>query len=403
MAWEGSEDTVSTSFSLEQLSTYIIDNVERIGAVRKEVEEIQVGFNSTYVERKAEHDSTLERLTERVTNGLDGVGHDLQARVEKQLVEERGIIAERRQQLRGKLIPSTQAEADGILSQGQRLTRKLRNLNPQLDQREEKLKAKRATLEEDLAQFNDQIGRMSGCLGVVFNFRKINQLDRLRQRVIGKLGSVQQDLKEVREEWQATHHQIQDEQEDLQAQWQEATLKLAQLQGELDYLDDEASREALALKRAARNVIDTLKDPIPCPDEALRQELDSMVKLNVQTDDYQEGLGSVSSLMSVLDGITEGLQRLSESVEGLIKEQKMHSAYLPRLDISVPDEVLAFHEQWNDLRHRVRDDRRLCAHPAEFVAGVRPVVEGELGEADIKAMFESMGQALKRATRKWKG
>lgn len=237
----------------------------------------------------------------------------------------------------------------------------------------------------------------------MINFIKISKLDRRRQRVIGKLEAVQRELKEVREEWQKTHTQIQDEQETLQAQWQESTLTLAQLQTELNYLDEEVSREALARRRAVRFVIDDLKEPVACPDGDLKQELDSIVTVNVQTDDYQEGLGSVSGLMSVLEGIMKGMERFDESVNGLITEQKMHSSYLSKLNVSLPEEVLAYHKQWDGLRQKVRDDGIHCANPVKFVTAVRPVVEGDLSEASIKAMFDGLGQALNRATHKWKG
>jgi hypothetical protein len=394
---------MSKSFSLERLSKYITEDIAKVGAVRKEVEEIQIGFNSAYVEWKAEHDATLERLTNAVTERLEEVGPELGTRIKERIVEEGRILDKRRQQLREKLMPETRAEADGILAEGGRLTGKLRLLNPRLNQREEKLKVQRVTLEEELAQLNEQIRGLSGCLGVVIHFLKINKLDRKRQRVIGKLEAVQQNLKEVRQEWETTQHQIQDEQKTLQTKWQESTLKLAQLQGELSYLDDEASREALARKRAIRYVIDNLKEPIPCPLEGLKQELDYMVDLNVQTDDYQAGLGSVSGLMSVLDGLTGGLERFNESVKGLISEQKMHSAYLAKLNVSVPDGVLAFHEQWDGLRRKVQDERQLGAHPAEFVAAVRPVMEDGLREANIRTMFEGLGGALTQATKGWRG
>ena len=135
---------MSKSLSLKQFSEYITDNVKRIGAVRREVEEIQVSFNSVYVEWKAEHDATLERLVEMVTGRLDEVGPDLRARIEEQSVEEQHTIAGRRQELRGKLVPEAQAEADRTLQQGQELTAKLRQLNPRLDRREEELKAQGA-------------------------------------------------------------------------------------------------------------------------------------------------------------------------------------------------------------------------------------------------------------------
>jgi chromosome segregation ATPase len=391
------------NFSLKDLSTYISDNIKEIGKVRKEVEEIQVGFNSAYVEWKAEHDATLERLTETVTDQVEGVGSDLQALIEERIIEEERIIQARRLELRDELIPATQAEADQVLSEGQRLTKKIRLLNPSLDQREEKLKAQRATLEKKLTQLNGQIRELSGCLGLVFNFFKINKLDRQRQRVIGKLETVQEELKDVREEWKTAEQQMREEQEALQTKWQETTIKLAQLNAELDYLDDEASREALARQRAVRYTFDNLKEPLGCPLEEVKQRLDTMVQLNVESDAYEEGLGSVGSLMSVLDGITEGLKRLDESVEGLLSEQRMHSSYLPMLNVSVPDGVLAFHDQWGDLRRKVHDDGHLCDHPAEFVATVGPVLEDGLSTDNIQAMFEGLGGALKHATKGWRG
>jgi len=392
---------MSKSLSLKQFSEYITDNVKRIGAVRREVEEIQVSFNSVYVEWKAEHDATLERLVEMVTGRLDEVGPDLRARIEEQSVEEQHTIAGRRQELRGKLVPEAQAEADRTLQQGQELTAKLRQLNPRLDRREEELKAQGAALEEKLTQLNEQIRRLSGCLGAVFNFFKIGKLDRQRQQAIGQLKIIQQELKKVRDEWQEFEEQTRSERETLQAQWQELTLKLAQLQGELDYLDAETNREPLALRRAIRHVIDNLKEPIPCPAGDIKKELDRMAKLNVQTDEYQEGLGSVGSLLSLLDGITEGLNRFNESVGGLIEEQRMHSAHLPKLDVTVPDAVRTFHAQWDGLVKKVRDDGRLCANPAEFLTIVRPVMEQDLSETNVKAMFDGMGRALDEATRRW--
>jgi len=387
--------------SLNELSQYIADNVEKIGEARREVEEIQIGFNSAYVEWKALHDATLERLVEAMTPRLEEIGPDLRGRVEERLVEERRIIGERRQELRDTLIPETQAEADQALQDGQKLVDKLRQENPRLDRREEEVKAQRAALEEELAQLNEQIRKLSGCLGVVFNFFKISKLDRQRQQVIGQLKVVHQDLRQVREEWQEIQGETQTEQELVQARWQELTLKLARLQGELEYLDDETSREELALKRATRHVLDNLKEPVARSASDLEDDLRGMIEANIETDGYQEGLGAVGGLLALLDGITDGLGRFDASVKSLIEQQHMHSAYLPKLDVTIPDAVLAFHQQWDDLAKLVRDDGRLCACPAEFLELIRPVVAEDLGDAKVNGMFESLGLALKRATDRW--
>lgn len=394
---------MSNNFSLRSLYRYITDNIEKISAVRKETEEIQIGFNSSYVEWKAKHDAALERLSEAVANRPGEVGSALHSRIQERTVAERRIITERRQELRDTLIPETQTKTDEALREGQSLTEKLRELNPRLDEYEENLKAQGASLEKELAQLNEEVRGLSRRLGVVTHFVRICKLDRQRHQVIGKLEAIQQRLKEVRQEWHGLQDQIQEDQETLQTDWQHSTLKLARLQAELNYLDNEVSREGLALKRAARYVIDNLREPISCPAEDLKREMDSMVELNVQTDDYQNGLGSVATLMSWLDGVAAGLRRFGESVHGLIEEQKMHGAHLPDLDIFLPDEVLAFHGLWETLREKVEADGHLCAHPTEFVAIVQPVTEKDLNEEKVKAMFDALGVALKHATDRWKG
>ena len=394
---------MGTNFSLGSLYRYITNNVERILAVRKETEEIQIGFNSSYVEWKAKHDAALERLSEAVVNRLGEVGSALHSPIQERTVEERRIIAERQKELREKLIPETQTKTDKALREGQSLTEKLRELNPRLNEYEENLKVQGASLEKELAQLNEEVRGLSRRFGVVTHFIKICKLDRQRHRVIGKLEAIQQRLKEVRQQWRGLQDQIQEDQETLQTKWQDSTLKLARLQAELNYLDNEASREGLALKRATRYVIDNFKEPVSCPADDLKRELDSMVELNVQTDDYQNGLGSVATLMSWLDGVAAGLRRFGESVHGLIKEQKMHGSHLPNLDIVLPDEVLAFHGLWDTLREKVEADGHLCAHPTEFVAVVQPVTEKDLNEEKVKAMFDALGAALKHATDRWKG
>ena len=387
--------------SLGELHGYILGKVGQIQTVSEEMKEIQVGFNSKYVEWKAEHDATLERLVEVVLARMKEVGPDLKGRIEERVVEERRIVDERCQELRDTLIPQVQTEADDLVKEGRTVVEFVREENPRLDEREEQLKTKWAKLEGELTVLNERIRKLSGCLGVVFNFLKINKLDRQRQRVIGQMYEVRSQLRDVRQEWQETRQVADDEEDRLQSRWQELTREIAQMQGELDYLEEASNRENLALKRAVRHVIDNLKESIPCPAADIKAELDGMVTLNIQTDDTQKGLGAASGLIALLDGIVEGMNRFAQSVAGLVQEQQMHSAYLKRLDVDVPDDVEAFHTQWEGLAQKVRDDGRLCENPAEFLDVVLPEFEDKLSEAAIKGTFESLGGALTAATSQW--
>jgi len=393
---------MSRNMSLDVLHEYIAENSRKISAVHKELDEIQVGFNSAYVEWKAEHDASLERMVESIFERMDQVGAILQERVGGRINEEREKLAARIKVLEEELITQTMNEADEVLRNGQALVQELRELNPQLNSREEKLKSKRTQLESALNNLNDLIHKRSRGLGVVTRFIELTHLDRQRQQVIGKLKALHEDLKEVRETWLTVDMTAASEQEDLQKQWQDLTLKRVRLEGELDFLQDETACETLALKRAIRYEIDNLKEPIDCPDPDLKGQLDEMVHLNIQTDDYQAAFGPLSGMISLLGGIMEGLGRFNESVQGLIDQQKMHSAYLPELVVSLPDKVLDFHKGWEDLRQSVQDEGNISAHPDEFLVNFQPLIDEDLGEARIKAMFENMGAALNQSTEKWR-
>jgi len=73
--------------SLDQLNDFLSDNRRKIDAVGREVEEIQVGFNSAYVDFKANHDAQLASLTETLFEKLDSIGPELRDRIDERAVE----------------------------------------------------------------------------------------------------------------------------------------------------------------------------------------------------------------------------------------------------------------------------------------------------------------------------
>ncbi|MBN1418249.1 MAG: hypothetical protein JXP34_05700 [Planctomycetes bacterium] len=387
--------------SLPSLSGYLRDAIGRIRAVRAEAEEIQVGFQSAHATRKAEREAALDRVSAIVAERLDQAGPALGTRVAERTEEERRIAEARRVELRETVIPEAARAADEALREGQDLTARLRGANPRLDRREEDLKAERKGLEAKLSDLNDRIRSLSRGLGIVLRFVSIVKLDRERQRTIGKLQAVQKSLRDVRQEWASIRDETQSVQEELQARWRRATLAAAQGRAELEVLDDDARRGALVRARSVRHALAGLREPIECPAPDLAREIDAMIELNARTAAYEEGLGSACGLLAWLDGVASGLGRFDESVKGLIHEQEMHSEHLDELDVEVPDETLAFHEVWEPLRRKVVDDGRLCEHPEEFVAAIKPAMEDTLSETRIRAMFEGLGEALKRATAAW--
>jgi len=389
--------------SLAQFGGFIAQNMDRIQAVRQEAEELQVGFNGKYVEFRARHDATLAGLVNQIADDPEIAGPELGRMIADRIGEERAAAEARRRDLQEELVPTAQKEADDLLAAAQAEVDDYRTVNPQFDQSEEEVKARQVELRQRLEGLNQEIQKLGRGLGFLTSFGKISKLDRERQRIIGQLQWAERELKEIRDKWEAKRAEFVSRQEEAKSRWQEASIELSKLQGELELLDDDVARERLALQRASRHVVDNLKEHVACPDVDFEQKLDEMVELNITTDDYHEGLGKAAGLIALLNAVFEGLGSMQDSVGALVREQRMHSAYLPKLQVEIPDAATAFHQQWDDLKTMLIDEKTICEHPMDFVQAIEPVMDKQLSDPAINQMFESLGGALSRAAdEQWK-
>jgi hypothetical protein len=384
-----------------EMIAYVGHQRRQIQAVLDQLDEVQVAFNARFDTFKAEHDATLDRLTALVISHLDSVSPELRSSIEMRLLEERECIDLRRQKVRDEYLPRRQQAADDLLRQAQSELAQLRALNPQLDEREEKLKAQKAAQEERLTELNRAIQEESRGIRVLTRFRSIGRHDRERQRAIGRLEEIHGALRDVRNIWQEERKKTESIQDAYQQQWQLESMAVARLLAELDQLDDPVQREDLALRRAVRHTLDGLELVIPDGDPEVQAGLEQMVELNARTDEYHEGLASVGGLIGLLRGIDSGMEAIGKSLEGLQGEESMHSAYLKSLTFSLPPEVDAFHQQWPVLAERFADEEIVGAHPVQFSTAVKPLSEGPLSQRGIEDMFDALGSVLTQATSVW--
>jgi len=321
------------------------------------------------------------------------------------VVVERQTLEKRRQELLSQVVPKAEQIADDLLARAQHETQNMRTLNPRLNREEERLKAALARMQTELDQLNAEVKRLSGCLTSFINFFKIGELDRKRHKLLGRMEENARALKDVREEWMKSKTQYTTQETQLEQQWQQANVDAARAREELAQLSDDDKREKLALQRAISCVFDNWITPLAAASDGspLVGEINQMVHFNVQQNAYEEGLGKVAGLIALLGGVSQGLQSIGQSVDALIKEQAMHSAYLKPVSVSVDDEVIQFHKLWEGLRAKVKDEKSLGQHPAEFSALFDQEVKGQLSEASIKRMFDALSGALTSGTKGWKG
>ena len=380
---------------------YLEAQSQAIEALINQLDEVQVTFNAQFDQFKAQHDASLDYLTEQVAERMDDIGAELKKAVEQRVPEEHRRIEERRCQVGEVYLPKRGQAAENLLAIAQAEIAELRALNPQMDEQEESLKREKAELEEQLAGLNESIRQESQGLGVIRHFLSITQADRERQRVLGKLEVVNEMLHNTRREWEHQRQQAEQNQATLQQQWQLESIAVARLRSELDQLDDQTHRESLALRRSIRHVLDHLTDAPTDSSRELKMALHEMAELNIQTDTYHEGLAAVGGFIGLLRGINSGLEAIHKSVKGLMQEQQMHSAYLKALSFSLPSRVEAFHKQWPALAEQFADEEVLGTHPDSFSAAVKPLFEGPLSQETIEAMFDDLGTMITRATAAW--
>ena len=389
--------------SLKQMDQFLNGARQKVDDVAREVGEVQIQFVSAHQVNKTMHDATLNDLSLRAAHDLNALPADVRRAIDERLKVERKTLDERRLELQSQIVPKAGQIADDLLARAQQQTANLRALNPRLNEQEETLKANYAKLQAELSQLNAEIKRRSGCLTGFFNFFKINELDRKRHKVLGQMEETARALKSVRDEWVKAQTDYTSQETQLEQQWRQASVDAARVREELDQLQDDDKREKLALQRAIFYVFDNWKTPLPAGGSPLVDDINHMVHLNIETDNYGEGLGKVAGLIALLGGISQGLQSVSQSVQALIQEQQMHSQYLKSVDVSVGDDVIQFHKQWDELRSKVKDEKALGQHPTQFSALFDAETQGPLSEAGIKRMFDSLSQSLTSATRGWKG
>ncbi len=365
------------------------------------VEHIQADYQGFYTRFRADHDKTLAALVERVQAlPADGLPKALQAAIEARVPEECRAIEKRIADLDQEL-PRLQKQADELVAENQKKLADLRRLNPQLNDREERLKADLAIVQKQLDDFNLQIHAQATGLGFVLHAFKIHELDQQRYRVVGRMESLSSELAKVRQEWKDKHESVEKEQVESQTAWQTLQARAGQLRQERDDLAQQS--DTLARQRAITYALDNFKTSVEPTGPVLDEQFKQMITLNIQTDDLQAALGSIAGILGIMKGVDEGLKRLGESATAIINEQQRHAAYLPPLNIDLDDGVLTFSRVWDDLAAKAKDEKAFATHPANFVAALKPFLDGRLTNDNIAGYFTALGTSLQRATGKWKG
>jgi len=382
---------MGTKMSLAEFYKYVRQNRKRMSDIYREIEEIQYQFNDLYATQMQERDKLVAAHAPLLLEAPEDLPLELRHLLEKQEQAELQALTEEITQLERET-EDKRLQADSLIKQAQEQTAYVRGQNPILDQQEEELKARQASIESDLAKLDAEIDQLG-----LLKFFERRRLRKERAQLAENLESVKAGIRAVREKWQADKRQMQEAQTGLQSQWQALSVETAQLQARLDYLN--ANRDALSKRNAAQNLLENLKE-LPVVDGPWEDRLSPLVELADNKSSYETGLTSVAEILGLLKGLGEGMDRFIRSVGTVYEEQRRYK--LPSLTLDLSDAVTSFHSMWPDFQSKVKDEKYLGTHPLEFNRRIQTIVQERINEDAIQKMFDEMGAALTRATKAWR-
>jgi DNA repair exonuclease SbcCD ATPase subunit len=382
---------MATAMTLAEFYNYVRTSRKRMADVYRETEEIQFQFNDLHTRQLTERNKLVSALAPQMLTGSD-LSETLKGALEARVQVERQLLLDRIAAL-NKELAEARENSERLITEGQKQIAYLREQNPVLNQQEEGLKTRRASLQQKLEELDAQIKR-TGCLT---GYAARRRLQAEHKKLTANIAAMTQGIRTVREKWKTEREKVQAGQVEMQSTWQSLSVEISQKQALVDDLT--ANLESRSRADAARNLLTELKEP-PADAGSWKDRLAPLAELNKSVAQYVIGLTSVAEILGLLKGLGEGMDRFIRSVGTVYEEQSRYK--LAELRLTIPDEATAFHAYWPTLQAMVKDEKYLGTHPLEFSQKVKEAIGSRLGTTQIQKMFEQMGAALTAATKQWR-
>ncbi len=294
-------------------------------------------------------------------------------------------------------IAEGKSRSDELLAAAQAETGKLRDANPQLNDREEEVKALAVRYQDEFARaYEEEEALQASALGWLTHAVHIGRLKRQQRDAKRRQQEALAKVRTLRQEWADDVRNAGDRQGELRQQWQEVEVQAAERQTRYAHLRE--NLEPLALQNALRRVLMELTTPPDVPGE-LGAQLADLSRRNVVRTTYEESLQVSAEFLGRTKGVTSGLEKFADSVAGVVREQQRYN--LTNVHVEVPQEALEVLGALADVAERFAAAEPWAAAPARVTELLGAYNRTRLSDERIKALFETMGEELNGATKSW--
>ena len=380
---------------LSQFNDYLMQKERELTQCYREIEEVQAEFNEIFRQEMAAWQETFSQCFPQVLAGRDDLPAKFRQQIDEAEREELGKLRQEMAQLEDE-VAQCRAEMDRLTEAAQDLTDSLRAENPDIDEREESLKAKVVRLQDDYTEAWEKAERVSEGLGWLTNAFRLAKLRKRQREAKQEQEATMRELRSVRQEWLTQMEEASQSQAELRKQWQEQSVAAAEKQGRLDHIRH--NLEDLAQQNAITHVLEEL-DKDPGVEGQLGDSLRELIQRNKVRTEYETGLASVAEALGLTKGIGEGLRRFGQSVATVVQEQRRYG--LRDVAIVLPRSVVALNETWRALASKIKDEKAMGTKPLAFSRIIKAYLSDRLTDSSIQGLFETMGNALSEATASW--
>jgi len=380
---------------LSQFHDYLMQKERELSQCYREIEEVQAEFNEIFRQEMAAWQDTFSQCFPQVLARRDELPAGLRQQIDQAEREEMAKLREEMVQLEAEVAES-RANMDRLTKAAQKLTDNLRAANPDINEREEALKAEVVRLQNVYTDAWEEAERIGEGLGWLTHARRLAKLRRAQRDAKQKQEQTLRELRAVRQEWLTKMEEASQSQAELRKQWQEQSVNAAEKQGRLDHIRNNLND--LAQQNAITHVLEEL-DEDPGVEGELGDALRELIQRNKVRTDYETGLASVAEALGLTKGVGEGLRRFAQSVATVVQEQRRFG--LRDVPVVLPRSVIALNETWRALADKVKDEKQMGTKPLDFSRIIKAYIGDRLTDASIQRLFETMGNALSEATAAW--
>ena len=382
---------------LSDFHRYLDDKGDELAACYKQMGQVQAQFKDVFRRVMAAWQESFsfcyprlltqrQEMPQKFAQHIDQVEAEEQERIRKEIVALKKEIRE------------GQARMDELLAKAQAATETLRVANPDINDREEHLKALVVKYQDEYAQAFEEMDPLDDTpMGWLTNYSQIRRLKKVQKTAKKKQADALRVLRMVRQGWLDKVEETSDTQAELREEWQKLGIRISQAQGEHDHKVDKF--DILAEQAAIRRVIEELDNPPEDVPGELGEKLAELSERNKVRWRYEAGLEAVGQALGLTKAMGQSLKRFKSSVGTVLQEQRRYN--LKRANVLVPHSVAVINEIWKTVEDKVKDEEYMGAHPTEFGHIAEKYIVKRLTNESIQSFFESLGEALNRATAAW--